>query len=139
MPRRKLFKISAKETAIYDVIVSELQKNPELAADYDMTTIEISVKKKITPQIQDIDKAIDNLTRYIAINRKYIQTVNGEEIVVKKDIVRMLKISRPTFDKWIKEGFVTPLQSKQIHNLKIYPPDLILEQLQQQKSKKNIK
>jgi len=139
MPRRKLFKISAKDTTIYDVIVSELQKNPELAADYDMTTIEISIKKKITPQIQDIDKAIDNLTRYIAINKQYIQTVNGEAIVVKKDIVKMLKISRPTFDKWIKDGYIIPLQSKQIRNLKVYPPDLILEQLHQYKSEKNIK
>jgi hypothetical protein len=56
MPRRKLFKISAQDTSIYDVIVSELQKNPELAADYDMSTIEISVKKKIIPHIQDIEK-----------------------------------------------------------------------------------
>jgi len=36
MPRRKLYKISAKDTAIYDVIVSELQKNPVLATDYDI-------------------------------------------------------------------------------------------------------
>jgi hypothetical protein len=36
MPRRKQYKISAKQTAIYDVIVAELQQNPELA-DYDMT------------------------------------------------------------------------------------------------------
>ncbi|GHT58959.1 hypothetical protein AGMMS50239_04550 [Bacteroidia bacterium] len=119
----------AKDTPIYDVIVSELQKNPELAADYDMATIEISVKKKITPRIQDIDKAITNLKQYIAINKEYIQTVDDEAIVVKKDIIRMLKISRPTFDKWIKDGFITHLQSKHIRNLKIYPPDLIMEQL----------
>jgi hypothetical protein len=136
MPRRKLYKISAKGTAIYDVIVSELQKNPELAADYDITTIEISVKKKITPRIQDIDKAIENLKRYITINKEYIQMVNDEAIVVKKDIIRMLKISRPTFDKWIKDGFITPLQSRYIQNLKIYPPDFILEQLLKEKNKK---
>ncbi len=47
MPRRKQYKISARQTAIYDVIVAELQQNPELA-DYDMGTIEISIKKKIT-------------------------------------------------------------------------------------------
>ncbi|GHU61522.1 hypothetical protein FACS1894123_01010 [Bacteroidia bacterium] len=35
----------------------------------------------------------------------------------------MLKISRPTFDKWIKDGFITHLQSKHIRNLKIYIPD----------------
>jgi len=39
MPRRKQYKIPARQTAIYEAIVSELQKNPELA-DYDMETIE---------------------------------------------------------------------------------------------------
>lgn len=48
MPRRKQYKISASQTAIYDVIVAELQRNPELA-DYDMGTIEISIKKKNYP------------------------------------------------------------------------------------------
>ena len=69
MPRRKRYKIPAKDTAIYNVIVSELQKNSELSADYDMTIIEISVKKKFTPRIQNVDKAIDNQTHYIAINK----------------------------------------------------------------------
>ena len=48
MPRRKQYKISARQTAVYEAIVAELQRNPELA-DYDMETIEISIKKKITP------------------------------------------------------------------------------------------
>lgn len=135
MPRRKQHKILARQTAIFDVIVAELQKNPELA-DYDMQTIEISVKKKITPRILNIDKAIDNLTRYIAVNKEFIQIVNGEAIVSKKDIAKMLKISRPTLDKWIREGFVTPTKSKVLPNAEIFPPDLILKQLQNQKNKK---
>ena len=135
MPRRKQYKILARQTAIYDVIVAELQRNPELA-DYDMETIEISVKKKITPRIQNIDKAIDNLTRYIVVNKEFIQIVNGEAIVSKKDIAKMLKISRPTLDKWIREGFVTPTKSKVLPNTEIFPPDLILKQLQNQKNKK---
>lgn len=135
MPRRKQYKISARQTAIYDVIVAELQQNPELA-DYDMGTIEISVKKKITPRIQNIDLAIANLKRYIAINRELIQTVNGEMIVFKKDIARMLKISRPTLDKWIKEEFITPVQSSVLKDIIIFPPDQILKQLQNKKNKK---
>jgi hypothetical protein len=136
MPRRKLYKISAKDTPIYDVIVSELQKNPELAAGYDMNTIEISVKKKITPHIQDIDKAIYNLKRYIMVNKEFIQVFNGEAMVSKKDIARMLKISRPTLNKWIKDGFITPVKSKTISRLEIFPPDIILEQLLNQKNRK---
>ena len=136
MPRRKLYKISAKDTAIYDVIVSELQKNPVLATDYDMTTIEISVKKKFIPRIQNIDNAIDNLTRYFAINKQSIEIHNGEAFVFKKDIIKMLKISRPTFDKWIKDGFIIPLQSKHFREWKLFPPEEILKQLQKQKNKK---
>jgi hypothetical protein len=135
MPRRKQYKISARQTAIYEVIVGELQKNSELA-DYDMGTIEISVKKKITPRIQDVDLAISNLKRYIAVNRELIQTINGEMIVSKKEIARMLKISRPTLDKWIREKFVTPVHSNVLSNTKIFPPDQILKQLQNQKNKK---
>lgn len=135
MPRRKQYKISARQTAIYDVIVAELQQNPELA-DYDMGTIEISIKKKITPRIQNIDLAIANLIRYIAINREHIQTINGEMIVSKKEIARMLKISRPTLDKWIREEFVTPVRSSVLKDTIIFPPDQILTQLQNKKSKK---
>ncbi len=135
MPRRKQHKILARQTAIYDTIVAELQRNPELA-NYDMETIEISVKKKITPRIRNIDKAIDNLKRYIAVNKEFIQIVNGEAIVSKKDIAKMLKISRPTLDKWIREGFVSPTKSEVLSNTDIFPPDLILKQLQNQKNKK---
>ena len=73
MPRRKQYKISARQTSVYEAIVSELQKSPELA-DYDMKTIEISVKKKIVPRIRNIDKAIDNLKRYIVVGGKSDET-----------------------------------------------------------------
>ena len=135
MPRRKQFKIPARQTSVYEAIVSELQKNPELV-DYDMETIEISVKKKITPRIRDIDKAINNLRRYISVNKEFIQVVNGEAIVSKKDIAKMLKISRPTLDKWIRDGFITPVQSNVLSNAEVFPPDLILKELQNQKNKK---
>lgn len=135
MPRRKQYKISAGQTAIYDVIVAEFQQNPELA-DYDMDTIEISIKKKFTPRIQNIDLAIANLKRYLAINKEHIQIINGEMIVAKKDIARMLKISRPTLDKWIRDEFITPVQSSVFPDTKIFPPDQILEQLQNKKNKK---
>ena len=135
MPLRKLYKIGARQTAIYNAIVAELQQNPELA-DYDMETIEISIKKKITPRIQNIDLAIANLKRYISINREHIQTINGEMMVTKKEIAGMLKISRPTLDKWIREEFISPVQSGVLKDTQIFPPDRILKQLQNQKNKK---
>ena len=57
-------------------------------------------------------------------------------IVTKKDIARMLKITRATLDKWIRDGFITPVQSSVLPDIKIFPPDQILEQLQNQKNKK---
>lgn len=47
----------------------------------------------------------------------------------------MLKITRPTFDKWIKDGFITPLKYKKIANIEVFPPDAILAQLIEQKNK----
>ncbi|WP_297094025.1 hypothetical protein [uncultured Draconibacterium sp.] len=134
MPRRKQYKIPAREMEVYDAIVAELQQKPELA-DYDMNTLEISVRKKINPRIQNIDKAIENLERYMVVNKEFIRIVNGEAIVLKKDIAKMLKISRPTLDKWIKDGFISSVKSEVMDNTEIFPPDLILKQLQNQKKK----
>jgi hypothetical protein len=39
----------------------------------------------------------------------------------------MLKISRPTLNKWIKDGFITSIKSKIISNPEIFPPDIILK------------
>jgi predicted site-specific integrase-resolvase len=76
------------------------------------------------------------MKRYIMVNKEFIQVFNGEAMVSKKDIARMLKISRPTLNKWIKDGFITPVKSKIINNLEIFPPDIILEQLLNQKNRK---
>jgi predicted site-specific integrase-resolvase len=57
-------------------------------------------------------------------------------IVSKKDIARMLKISRPTLDKWIRDEFITPVQSSVLPDIKIFPPDQVLKQLQTKKNKK---
>jgi hypothetical protein len=48
----------------------------------------------------------------------------------------MMKISRPTLNKWIRDGFIAPIKSKIISNLGIFPPDIILEQLLNQKNRK---
>ena len=58
MPRRKQIKIQTKDTSFYDLLVSELSQNFELAEDYDMESIEITIKKKVQRIIKDVDKAI---------------------------------------------------------------------------------
>ena len=140
MPRRKTHKIVAKETDFYELLVSELQlMNPQLVAEYDMESIEISMKKKIVPQIHDIDRAIENLKRHLPTYRNEVEVFEGEPLVRKKDIARLLGITRPTLDKWIREGFVKPIKSKLLQYEYYYPPEEILEQLLKAKTEKYVK
>lgn len=131
MARRKKHIISAKDLHIYEKLIEELSQNSELA-DYDMDSIEISILKKLNPQIRNIDKAIYNLKRYLAINEKNITIINGEPSIFKIDIIKMMKISRPTLDKWIKDGNITP-QYSNFFRRDIFPPRLILKQLEEYK------
>ena len=97
MPRRKTYKLLAKETDFYNLLVDEIRlMNPQLVADYDMETLEISMKKKIKPQIHDIDKAIENLNNHLPTYQNEIEVFQGEPLVHKKDIARFLGITRPT-------------------------------------------
>jgi len=89
MPRRKTYKLLAKDTEFYDLLVFELQlMNPELVKDYDMESIEISMKKKTKPQILDIDKAIENLKRNLPTYRDEVFVLQDEPFVHKNDIAR---------------------------------------------------
>lgn len=130
MPRRKTYKLLAKETDFYDLLVDELRlMNPQLAAEYDMESLEISMKKKTTPQIQDIDKAIENLKKHLPTYKNEVEMFQDEPLVHKTEIARFLGITRPTLDKWINEGFIQAVKSKYLPHQYYYPPEEILQQL----------
>lgn len=92
MSRRKKITIPVKNTKIFVQIVSELSKRPELA-DFDMDSMEITLKQKITPYIKDVDQAISNLQHYYAANKQFIQIFNGEQVISKKDLARLHSVS----------------------------------------------
>jgi len=130
MPRRKTYKLLAKETDFFDLLVSELRlMNPELVDEYDMASLEISMKKKTKPQILNIDKAIENLKRNLPTYRNEVEVFQDEPLVHKNDIARFLGISRPTFDKWINDGFIKAVRSKYFTDNCYYPLEEILNQL----------
>jgi len=138
MPRRKTYKLLAKDTDFYALLVDELRlMNPELVNEYDMESIEISMKKKTKPQILDIDKAIENLKRNLPTYRNEVGVFYDEPFVHKNDIARFLGISRPTLDQWIRNGFIKAVQSKILRKEYIYPPEEILNQLLQIKNQNN--
>jgi hypothetical protein len=116
MPRRKKYTLSAKGLPIYEVIVEELSKNPELA-NYDMATIEISVLKTIEPFIKNIDAVISHFEWYLVKNKKNIPVFSGEEIINRILLAKMLGISRQTLSDWIRKGFITPVRSKRVSNM----------------------
>ena len=136
MPRRKTYKILAKETDFYDLLVDELRlMNPQLATDYDMGTLEISMKKKTIPQIQDINKTIENLKKHLPTYKSEVEVYQDEALVHKSHIARFLGITRPTLDKWIQEGFIKAIKSKYLPRTYFYPPEEILKQLLQLKDR----
>jgi hypothetical protein len=135
MSRRKTYKIPLCETPIFDTVSLELLQHPD-AADFDMTTAQIVVKRKTQPKIRNIDKTINNITCYLTNNPNSYEIINGGPLVSKKQIAKMLKISRPTLNKWIIDKLITPTESKNFRDTVTFPPELILEQLQNQKRKK---
>lgn len=128
MPRRKKYIISAKDLPIYDKIIEALLREPD-SVNFDMNTIQITVLKKITPQIKGIDTIIKTLKRNIAIKEKHITIVNGEQLVTKTDIIKMMGITRPTLDKWITDGYIIPEYSIFLKK-NIFPPKFVLMQLE---------
>jgi hypothetical protein len=128
MPRRKKYTLSAKELPIYEMIVGELSKNPELA-NYDMATIEISVLKTIEPFIKNIDIVISHFEWYLAKNKKNIPVFSGEEIINRILLAKMLGISRQTLSDWIRKGFITPVKSQRVSNIETFSTKAVLKQL----------
>ena len=134
MPRRKQITISVEELNVYDTLIEELSENPVLD-DYDLSTVELTIlKKKPPPQIKDVDKAIENFKKYVAANRNLFEMFEGQQIINKKNLAKMMKVSRPTLDKWIRDGFIQP--KKLSRSLEIFPINTVLEQLEKQRNKK---
>ena len=134
MPRRQQITIPLEKLSVCETLINELSDNP-LFADYDLDTLKLTMlKKKAPPRIKDVDKAIKNLKWHVDSNSSRIETFMGHQIINKKDLAKMMKVSRPTLDKWINDGFI---QSVLLGGkVEIYPVDAVLEQLEKQRNKK---
>jgi len=134
MPRRQQITIPVEKLSVFDNLIEELSENP-LWDDYDLDTVKLTIlKKKAPPRIKDVDKAIENLKWYVAANSSRIEMFEGHQIINKKDLAKMMRVSRPTLDKWIRDGFIKP--KRLARSLEIFPIDAVLEQLEKQRNKK---
>jgi len=134
MPRRQQITIPIEKLSVFESLIEELSENP-LLEDYDLDTVQLTIlKKKSPPRIKDVDKAIENLKWYVAANSSRIEMFEGHQITNKKDLAKMMKVSRPTLDKWISDGFIQP--KRLTRSFEIYQIDSVLEQLEKQRNKK---
>jgi hypothetical protein len=132
MPHIKELRISAKELKSSHVLIDELLKAGYFE-EYDVNTLQVVLCKKKAPvRINDVNQAIANLENYAAANSDLIETINGEQIILKKDLAKMMKISRPTLDKWINNGFIEKGKSTTF-NMELYQIDSVLDQLRDYK------
>ena len=131
MPRRKQITIPIYKLAVFGILINELSNNP-LLVDYDLSSVKLTIlKKKSPPRIKDVEKAIENLKWYMSVYKDLIVEVEGYRTVSKKDLAKMMRVSRPTLDKWIRDGFIKPTIVGGI--AEIFPIDAVLEQLEKQK------
>ena len=132
MPRTKELKINVSELGCYSRLVAELGKNP-LLTDYDLSTIELKVKHNKPQPIlkKDVSELINSLLRYQSANSERIPTLDGVQLINKKLLARMLRVTRATLDSWIKKEFIQPSRIADIEG-DFFQVDKVIGQLRQQ-------
>lgn len=132
MPRRKQTTLKIQDIKLSEEIINLLKQEPQFEG-CDFTTVKVSALETIEPKIKDIDRAIDNLERYLYINKNCCETFDDLRYVEKQKLAKMLKVSRSTLDRWVENGFVKPHTLEGIGD--IYDPFQILDQLKSYKIK----
>lgn len=132
MPRTKELRINVTELDCYNRLIAELKQNP-LLNNYDVNTIELKVKHKKPKPIltKDIGELVNNLLRYQSANRERVETFNGMQLIGKKQLARMLRVTRATLDSWIERGFVSPTRIVEI-NQDYFQVNEVIKQLRRQ-------
>lgn len=93
MPRRKQLTFKIKDLRCAQYLIAELSQLPQLA-NFDMTSIEISIKKnKPAPKIikKDIDVLIDRLQRGFSANKHTLTQLNGRYLVTNTHLAKWMR------------------------------------------------
>ena len=89
MPRRKLTTINLKELETYPALIEELRNNPAYV-DKDLSTLKLTVLDSYEATIKEVDKAINHLQHYVAAKKNEIETFQGEQLINRVRLARML-------------------------------------------------
>jgi len=126
MPRPKIIRIHAAELKVWDDLVDELSEHP-LFKDCNFDYIYIVSKERMpNPVIKDVEKPITRLERFI-IN-------NGNQTVGKKRLCEIMKISRPTLNKWIEDEFISKGKKEESWSLQQFDLKKVVSELKKQRN-----
>ncbi|MDR0506080.1 MAG: helix-turn-helix domain-containing protein [Dysgonamonadaceae bacterium] len=133
MPRRKLTTINLNELDIYSALIEELRNNPAYS-DKDLSTLKLTVLDSYEATIKEIDKAIKHLQHYVVAKKNTIEIFQGEQLINRVRLAKMLGISRQTLTAWINKGFITPLKSNYLPDYETFSTDAVLQELNNYKT-----
>lgn len=102
MARRKKVSIRIQDLSksLQELLLQDL-KGKDQFNDVNLSTIVIVGTQKLIEVSKNINRAFSDL-------RKYMKSKSDDELYVygKTGLCKVLKISRPTLDKWIQEGII---------------------------------
>jgi hypothetical protein len=126
MPRGKTIRINASELDVWQDLFEELKNHPQFR-DCDFNSVEIESKQKSPdPVIKDVDKPINRLERFI-IN-------NGNRMVGKQKLCEIMKISRPTLNKWLNNSFISKGYKNEPWSLQQFDLQKVASELKKQQN-----
>ena len=102
MPRRKQTTINLKELDTYSALIAELQNNPAYS-DRDLTTLKLTVFDNYEATIKEVDKVIKHFQHYVVAKKNTIEVFQGEQLIHRVQLTKMLGISRQTLTALVKE------------------------------------
>lgn len=133
MPRRKEQKIVLSQLERCADVYLALKDDP-IFEGFDLSTLTISVKARITHVIKNAERIVSNLEHYLAANPNCCEEFQGVKYVTKKQLAKMMRVSRSTLDKWLDNELIIPIYIRgRSTKTEVFDPHKILAQLENQK------
>lgn len=132
MPRRKVLTIDVSQLKRCTDVYLALKNDP-IFEEYDLSTLTISVKAKITPVIKNAERAASNLENFLVANPACYEEFNDVKYVTKQKLAKMMRVSRTTLDKWFNDGLIIPIYVGGSALIEVCDPYDILAQLKKKK------
>ena len=133
MPRRRKIEIKASELECYDKLVAELSKRAEFA-NFDTASLRVWAYESYEQELKGVDKALRRLDHWLAAHRNelFITNMQGERLLCKQDLAKVLGIARPTLDRWLSSKWLKDCQdhSREGDNIYYYSADAIKSALE---------